>query len=89
MKIGDTVNFYNIEDGKRRDAQVTALAGTGDSRKKVLHLQYADGDQDVKVRDVKHLDDAERRESFWLLKGDHAPRGWNEVPKPSSKKKSE
>lgn len=79
MKKNQTVNYYNPVDGKRREAEVLEIAGTGASYNKVLCLRYHEDEETFIVSDIKHGADTEEGDAFWLLKGkERAPQGWDE-----------
>lgn len=61
MKIGKRVT-YEVK-GKRRAATVTAIAGTGESGRKTLDLEYDGGT----AENVPHGVDRGPNEGFWLL----------------------
>ena len=68
MKTGQTV-LYVDPKGKRHEATVAAIAGTGASGLKTLDLALEAGE----VKNVPHRDDRESGAGFWLLVGEEAP----------------
>lgn len=68
MRPGQQVS-YTDSKGKRHEATVTAIAGTGESGMKTLDLAVDDG----VATNVPHGDDRESGEGFWLLEDEEVP----------------
>jgi hypothetical protein len=74
MKVGQgDVRFFEA-DGTRHVSEVVEITGTGKSLAKILTLQYRSGGENVVVEDVKHEQDSEPGEPFWLRKGERRSR---------------
>ena len=78
MKIGEDVRFFVPEAGFNVRAMITDIVGVGETKKKVLNLQYTDEGTVMKVEGVYHYDDGAEGEPFWINKGERAPIGWEE-----------
>lgn len=83
MKIGQTVNFYDPKTGDRKDAEILAIVGATESRKKLLNLKVGEDE----FTSVYHGDDAGEGAPFWLIKGEEiAPPGWADKKKGKKEK---
>jgi len=78
MKVKGKVNVYLPDLGIRRVGTIVSIDGAGDSRAKLLTIQYRYENEDQLIGSVPHLRDAPKGEAFWLPKGESAPDGWAE-----------
>ena len=65
MRIGQQVRYFDAK-GKRHEATITAIAGSGASGNKALDLAVDDG----AAENVPHGADHGRGDGFWLLEGE-------------------